>query len=303
MAGGLLKIKGTQLCYTNYYRIAHLLAGELIGGSFNGNLKVKGTYLHYMDNDGGQRRLLGTLTGITGEAGRLKIKGSYIRYIDNNGDERYIPTGHIFYSDAHPEETSVDGMAGRGISYPGEFWPLLHGGAPTFATDWSQYIDIQIYSSSTLNQWIRLYRILMLFDTSTIPEGSTILSAKLAVRVYYRRQVADWPLFSMVVVKSFPDSNTSLVAADYHHLGSTILSNVILVSEDPTDSWYIFTLNTTGKNAIIPAGITKLGLRDFHYDCLNTPPPWVSGSQARIQFTSADTAFPLRRPYLEVTYE
>lgn len=55
-----------------------------------GAIWVKGTYLHYWDNNNDERRFEGTVTGNTGTAGKVKVKGTKFVYIDNNGDERDI---------------------------------------------------------------------------------------------------------------------------------------------------------------------------------------------------------------------
>lgn len=56
-----------------------------------GHLWVEGTYLHYIDENGDERRQEGIKEGATGRAtGQMWIESTKLRYIDASGDERYI---------------------------------------------------------------------------------------------------------------------------------------------------------------------------------------------------------------------
>ncbi len=57
-----------------------------------GHAWVEGTYLHYLDENGDERRQQGYKLGATGkETGHIWIEGSNFHYIDVSGDERYLP--------------------------------------------------------------------------------------------------------------------------------------------------------------------------------------------------------------------
>lgn len=74
-------------------------AEQLITGSATGetpttwNLKVKGTYLHWVDNDGNERRKEGTLTGEARDFGSITVHGEQLYYGDESDAERYLSTG------------------------------------------------------------------------------------------------------------------------------------------------------------------------------------------------------------------
>ena len=87
-----ISVKGEQLRFLAHADSAEtLITGSTTGGTGTaGVVKVKATYVYWIDNDGNERRSEGTLTGNTGHAGVIKVKGTRIYYNDYDGNERYL---------------------------------------------------------------------------------------------------------------------------------------------------------------------------------------------------------------------
>jgi len=202
----------------------------------------------------------------------------------------------VFYPDANPESTSVDGRVGRanGIN---ETFGVIRAGAGLFAEDSATVTDLVLLTSTTTsNQYSGLIRSIILFDTSSIPDSDVISAAILEIYVVLKDNTLG--NLSFVVVASTPASNTALVAADYAQTGTTALSNTLAVNSVSTSAYNTWTLNATGLAAISKTSITKLALV-LENDRSNSAPSWVSGVTTKINGHFADAA---NKPKLTVTH-
>ena len=145
-----------------------------------------------------------------------------------------------------------------------------------------------------------IYRTFFLFDTFSIPPGKEILSAELDIFINTKSRITG-SAPSWTVVKSWPISNTNIVAADYQNIGALPLTNIIPYADIVVGNYHTFTFTPEGLAAIIPGGITKLGIREYAYDCLNIEPPWANLEYCMVQFRMADD-LRLTPPRLKVTY-
>lgn len=205
---------------------------------------------------------------------------------------------HYYYPDAHPESTSVDGHAYRVAA---EAWSMLRAGVGTGHTDNYTYLQIYIDCAASANEWAQLRRIIALFDTSSIPLKSRINEAKLRVRVYSASNSISGATPALAVVTSNPASNTALENADYQALDSTPLTDIL----SWTSGFKTFTFAPSSLSAIIPGGITKLGIREATYDLGGSNPPWQFGGTMHLDVYSSERAASPSAdiPRLEVTYE
>lgn len=204
-----------------------------------------------------------------------------------------------FYCDADPEVSSVDGMVYRAPAP--EAWTAIHDGAGTGALPSFSAMYLQLFRYAGVDQWAVLRRCILTFDTSTIPEGSLIVSAKLGWRFSSKARNIAWNL-APCVYKSNPASNIDLIPSDYGTLENTPLATPIDWDDLPAVGWIEFILNEAGLASIICASITKLGLRDATFDAPNTEPPGTTYNYAVIYGQTADLGMTYR-PYLEVTYK
>jgi len=204
-----------------------------------------------------------------------------------------------FYSDSDPEVTTVDGFVNR-QGYQ-TTWADLRNGAGTYHMDKWETLWAFFWASSAANKWTLLRRSIMLFNLASIPPGSLIISARLALwKVNAMDELGAAPTFC--IVDSTPASNIDLVNADYQQLGLTPLSAAYSYTTLPIPGWHYIPLNAIGLTRIIPGTIVKLGLRDVKYDIGNVIPPWISAKRSYVEFNSGDNAYP-PRSYLEVTYQ
>lgn len=207
------------------------------------------------------------------------------------------PETEYFY----PSAIAIDGYVWRFIFPDLQSWSQITRGAGTSKNDTDPILTVRQWASETEDKWVQLQRSPILFDTTLIPAGSAIDEAQLRVRYYAKGTIGDWPNFDICVVTSAPASNTELIPADFNPFGEVALSNIVTFPEwEPQH--ITFTLNEAGRAQVIPAGITKLGLRNYTWDCLNVAPPWYSGRAAILQCYSSRNALLERRPRLWVKY-
>lgn len=213
----------------------------------------------------------------------------------------FTDTTSTFYPDAHPETTSVDGIAlqfyGEGA---GQSWATLIGAAGNLASD--DGINMGAVISSDKNPaWLRNDRDIVLFDTSSIPDGDTIDSAVFSL---YGTVKTD-PLSILPdinIYSSNPASNTALISGDYTSLGSTNLSIAIGFNAFTLSAYNDFILNATGLALIDKAGITKLGIRNENYDVDAVAPSWSNLLLTLLLGGTADRAGTDNDPKLVVVH-
>lgn len=213
-----------------------------------------------------------------------------------------FPPYDSFYPDAHPEVATVDGHCRNSPDDPAESWANMRDGPGDSNDSEGPYDFIGIYSGTPAGHWDALYRSLLLFDTSSIGAGKSIIAARLRVKTHSNLPVPFWPNLSLVVVASLPFLNTQLRNADFATLGLVPFSNILGWGAFTPGSTDYFYFTQAGKDAIDPLGITKVGIRENAYDLNNIQPPWTFPGYARIGFHSAEHADILYKPCLQVAY-
>lgn len=192
----------------------------------------------------------------------------------------------VFYPNAHPEVTSVDGVA-REYDSNGLVWADIRGGAGTYATDDVFSLGAYLQADDAVDEWQQLGRAIMLFDTSSLPDDCVIESATL--RLWGRSGADNLGISpSLNIYSSNPASNTAVIAGDYDSLGTTPLATAIAHASWNQAGINIFTLNAAGIAAISKTGITKLGAR-LVCDATDSEPAWSAGQkQSSFNFYSAE---------------
>ena len=166
-----------------------------------------------------------------------------------------------FNPDANPETTSVDGTVSRaGVS---EGWGTIRAGAGTAADDLtaSPTVALRVFSAGTTPNYQEFMRIITLFDSSSLPDGTTITSATYELFLQSFNFTAGYPLVSRVVTTT-PASNTALVAGDYGQLGTVAQAPDKTEADLTTGAFNAWTLNAIGRDNISKTGITKFGIRE-----------------------------------------
>jgi len=207
------------------------------------------------------------------------------------------PPPTIFYPDAHPETTTVDGHTRAAGYYLG--WAALVGADGVGFNDNAQTFDVGFGSTIYTNYWGYLHRPTLLYDLSSLPPGTTIVAAKLSF--YLKEKFNNFTFQPAVAVyESYPDSNTALVPADYQHFYDTILSDKINFTDLSTTEKNSLTLNALGISKLVPGEIAKLALRETNYDAPNLDPGWENDKDFYLHIWSADKGDPYK-PALELT--
>ncbi len=212
----------------------------------------------------------------------------------------------VFYPDADPESTSVDGRVTRTLA--DSIWSDLVTGDGTGSFD-DGTMGVFFQSHSNTDRWTLLIRVILLFDISTLPDDAAITRVTLTVTpMVLQDTLGVSPAVN--VVGSSPFSNIALQNSDYQTITSTLYATEIAYSSLAVDTEAEFTLNATAlaaiQTAILGDHIIKLGLRESNYDIPNTIPAWSANKVASMFFYSADETQAAgdiaKRPRLTVIY-
>ncbi len=197
--------------------------------------------------------------------------------------------------DANPETTSVDGYVGR--ESVDESWASIIAGAGNAGLDSATWANIFFWSTATSNQWRYLRRIILLFDTSTLPDTAIVSAATLSLYGDYKDDgLSITP--NINIYTSTPAFSTSLASSDYSQLGSTAQSTAIAYSSYSATGYNDFSLNDMTQ--ISKTGVSKYGARNANYDVAETPPSWTSGTATLEAYMAEQGAG--YKPKLVVTY-
>ncbi len=197
------------------------------------------------------------------------------------------------------ETTSVDGYVIRQTS--GETWAAMQGGAGNAVSDTANIFDFVGGFSTDIdaNEWKKLSRSIMLFDTSGLPDTATISAATLSLYCYEKNSGIGTPALN--IFSSNPASNTALVAADYTTLGTTAFATAITFANISTTGYNDFTLNATGRAEISLTWVSRFGCRESNYDAPNSAPAWVEDTSSFVRAYTSEKGTGYQ-PKLVVTY-
>ncbi len=201
---------------------------------------------------------------------------------------------------------SVDGYAKRQVASTGDTWASMYGGAGTAAVDSGTSYYANINTGTNTNTWFNFWRVIQLYDTSSLGSGSTVTAATMEIVAMAPLYDQLSPAQSLAMVTSNPASDTAIVAADFDVslFSSTRQSPDKLISTITADSstYTSYILNATGLSNISKTGTTKFGLR-ISGDADNSTPTWGHDDLSAVQIASAEETLPGdKRPRLVVTY-
>lgn len=161
------------------------------------------------------------------------------------------------------------GFVGR--STVGDTWAQKISGAGDDAGSMGA-TDFHFFWAVADNKWLRNYRTVALFNTTTLP-SQQIVSATLKFNTNSKwDNLVATP--SLYVVAAPTANNTFLVAADYQVLGSVSFAAVKVWADIPAAGELILILNAAGIASINAGGYSKFGLK-WSYDILAVTPPWI----------------------------
>ncbi len=214
------------------------------------------------------------------------------------------PRTVTFRPDPHPERTCCDGGVEASIGYYGVPWANLWSGPAKNASAEGAQTTAGFGSGDTEDYWRYMWRGFLLFDTSSIGKGSTILGAHLRLRGSGKTYSDPWDYSQACIVTAWPLNNATIILADYRNIGTYLLSSTFIRWADwKVDDWNEFILNAPGENNINKTGITKFGVREARYDRANRAPVWQQHKSVYVQWWCADYLLGQFSPELVVAYQ
>jgi hypothetical protein len=207
----------------------------------------------------------------------------------------------VAYPEPTPELVACDGVCGQ--SGTNVTWATLGGGLGDY-TEFGQGDYPNIYvaytADSTTDRWSNLWRFFCLFDTSSLPDSITVISAVLSLSSRGKTDgLSSAP--SLNVYSASPLTNVALGTGDFDAVGSTAFATAVAYADVPASGTYFdFTFNLAGRNSVSKTGVSKYSVR-ASYDATNTAPPWVSGQSTIIYVDSAEATAVSADPRLVVT--
>ena len=188
-------------------------------------------------------------------------------------------------------------------------WLITHNSLSGSTGD-NDYLGPNIYTrvaETGNNDDYLIYRSFLPFDTSSIPTGSSIVSASLSIYVSAKTNTDNDATDYINVVNTTQVSTNSLTEEDYDQCGDVSSPGTGATSIDigsiATSDYNAFTLNSTGlswvKNCSVASGFTCLGLREGH-DIEDSQLTFTKENS--ITYYSSEQTGTSQDPFLEVTY-
>lgn len=253
-----------------------------------------------------------------GLIGHWKFNGNMKSATPNGSNGSTCASGHIdngngtctatFYPDAHPESTSYDGWCST-VASQGSSWATVHDTLVSPLcndnADAGGYLYAVVDNRYAYHKEID--RSIILFDTSSLPDSSTISSATLSLRIRWGVQSTRTATVKANIYASTPAYNDHIVTADYTGAFtltadtefSTSKSVASLHQDDGSyDDW---ALNASGLTAISKTGVSKFAWRDADNDAANSATGAQDAVMAGAAAYSSDSGTGYK-PKLVVTY-
>ena len=180
----------------------------------------------------------------------------------------------------------VDGFVMRDTAVAGESWATTRAGTGN-STDTSSATEkaALIYDGDCLLNWCAIARSVFGFDTSTITDTDSIVSATLSF--YGSTKIDGYTGASVVVDRNPPASDSALANGDFDIGGWDGVEQStarITIASFSTTAYNDFTLNATGISNVSKTGISWFGLR-HSMDFDNAEPTKLNAnSVVRIHF-------------------
>lgn len=205
-------------------------------------------------------------------------------------------TVSTFYPDANVESTSVDGYCGYSTSL--ELWSDLRSGSGNVHSD----SDADIYvtwAHTAPSLYDVLYRAILLFDTSSIPDTDVVSAADLSVFGTFKRDT-DSNAPTLTLCGATPASNTDLVNADYGQTQTVEFATAIAYASFSTSGYNAFSL--TDLTTVVKTGVSKYSTKVGNDTNNSAPSGFGDGLGQGMAYSSADESGTSQDPKLAVTH-
>jgi hypothetical protein len=205
------------------------------------------------------------------------------------------------FPDPSSGATTVDGHTNHTLS--GAVFDALRTGVGNSAPNKTATVmTTGFFAYSTTNTWNIIWRAIMTFDTSPLPDTATINYASVQTKGNDKSDPQD-NLSAITLYSAAPAANNDLGTTDFSTLGSTLFSNTISYANFLVEGLNVFTINATGLATISKTGITRFGFRESNYDEDTAVPTWAAGTpQTVFRSYTADVAGTASDPFLLINY-
>lgn len=185
-------------------------------------------------------------------------------------------------------------------------WNLAHSATSAPANTTEAIRTNFVNSGCQGSNGVTLTRGFLSFDTSSIPDGAVVTSAKLKLFVTGKYNHRNDGNDFVTVVQGRQASPTGLSASDYPNAGDAITnptegSTRVDITNMVISAYSSWILNATGISWVSKTGYTALALREGH-DVLNIWPGYASGQINAIHVSMSEQPGTNQDPILEITY-
>ncbi|MDO8574894.1 MAG: hypothetical protein Q7R61_01310 [bacterium] len=215
-------------------------------------------------------------------------------------------TTSTFYPQAGEGGGNVTTDAYVGPNAQNVSWATIRSSATGSITDGVNASNpfIQAFGSSTTDQWKRLFRSILTFDTSSIPDTDSISAAVLSIVGVSKSDLqSNTP--NIDVYTATPAANNVIAASDYLNVGSTSQTgspNTYASWTTDSSTYNDFTFNATGRGNISKTGVSPFAMRNANYDVSGTAPTWGNNDTYSLVGLYADQAGTASDPKLVVVH-
>jgi hypothetical protein len=211
----------------------------------------------------------------------------------NNGNGTCTAT---FYPDSG--SGGVDGIARYNPGGDNDWHALVIGSGNQ---DYPSQTSSNLYeaATATTSKWATIHRLYFYFDTSALPDNTTISAATISFRGSAKLDsLGAAPTFN--VYGSNSTHTTSSDVTEYEHAQSTAFSTAMTYAGFSTSGYNDFALNASGIAAVSKTSYSRFTLR-FTNDVSDTAPSWVNAGNSyfTIYMTEQGAGY---KPKLVVTY-
>lgn len=185
-------------------------------------------------------------------------------------------------------------------------WNLAHSATTAPASTTEAVRTNFVNSGCQSASGVSLTRGFLSFDTSSIPDGAVVTSAKLKLFVTGKYNHRNDGNDFVTVVQGRQASPTALANSDYPNAGDAITnptegSNRVDITNILISAYSSWILNATGISWVSKTGYTAIALREGH-DLLNIWPAYASGQLNAVHVSMSEQSGTNQDPILEITY-
>jgi hypothetical protein len=186
-------------------------------------------------------------------------------------------------------------MPARRYYSSGESWATIIAGVGNSADG---YFQVYTFAAPTTNTYQYLTRMIVGFNTSSLPDGMTMTSAEFSMVCMSKYDGLAWT--PQVALTNGTPGDPPYTQDDYNDRGSTELASRKAYADFSSGTRATWTLNSSGISNINKTGWTHIYVR-LGQDVDATPGTW-GYTNSYVRFYNTNSAGTLDDPKLTITY-